>query len=142
MAASIAAIDRGFMEAGQTGIVATGRCDHADGLRSRRRWLPMRAAHETLQQILRPQSLDTTSMPRLWQAPIQITCPVLACIQAGKTVLYDKPLFRSLVECVWELEPAGGEGARLIQSGFMRRCKRSCAKMKKTLADGTSGRGP
>lgn len=64
----------------------------------------------------------------------------LACIQAGKKVLCEKPLSQSSNECLTVMQAEQAAGERFVQLGFMRRYDQSYAEMKQALADGTLGR--
>lgn len=64
----------------------------------------------------------------------------MACIEAGKKVLCEKPLSQSPTECLDVMRAEQAAGARFVQLGFMRRFDRSYSEMKQALADGTLGR--
>jgi myo-inositol 2-dehydrogenase/D-chiro-inositol 1-dehydrogenase len=64
----------------------------------------------------------------------------LACIQAGKRVLCEKPLSQASAAC-WEVMQAEqSAGERFIQLGFMRRYDQAYVEMKAALDQGQLGR--
>jgi myo-inositol 2-dehydrogenase / D-chiro-inositol 1-dehydrogenase len=63
----------------------------------------------------------------------------LACIQAGKPVLCEKPLATTTADCLKVVESEVGHGRRLIQVGFMRRYDASYRQVKATLDSGEIG---
>jgi myo-inositol 2-dehydrogenase/D-chiro-inositol 1-dehydrogenase len=64
---------------------------------------------------------------------------VIACLQARKPVLCEKPLAPSPEECLRVVAAEAALGQRLIQVGFMRRFDPAYMAMKDTLADGGMG---
>lgn len=64
----------------------------------------------------------------------------LACIEAGKPVLCEKPLAPSAAECLEIIAAEVKRGARLVQVGYMRRFDPAYAEMKDTLRSGRLGR--
>ncbi len=64
----------------------------------------------------------------------------LACIQAGKKVLCEKPLSQSSAECLTVMQAEQATGARLVQLGFMRRYDQAYVEMKAALTEGRLGR--
>src|SRR5262249_58842560 len=64
----------------------------------------------------------------------------VACIEAGKPVLCEKPLAPTAAECLKVVAAEVKAGRRLVQVGFMRRFDPSYAAMKAALADGSLGR--
>lgn len=64
---------------------------------------------------------------------------VLACIQAGKPVLCEKPLALTAAECEAILEAEMKVGRQLVQVGFMRRYDSGYAEMKQFVDDGKIG---
>jgi myo-inositol 2-dehydrogenase / D-chiro-inositol 1-dehydrogenase len=65
---------------------------------------------------------------------------VLACIQAGKPVLCEKPLAETVDAARRVLDAEVASGRRLVQVGFMRRFDPGYADMKTKLAAGLIGR--
>jgi myo-inositol 2-dehydrogenase/D-chiro-inositol 1-dehydrogenase len=64
---------------------------------------------------------------------------VLACINAGKPVLCEKPLAPTPQECLRIVEAEVAAGRQLVQVGFHRRFDPAYIAMKKTLGDGELG---
>ncbi|WP_159592523.1 Gfo/Idh/MocA family oxidoreductase [Chelativorans xinjiangense] len=64
----------------------------------------------------------------------------LACVEAGKPVLCEKPLSQSSAECLPVIDAEMKTGRRWLQLGFMRRYDRSYVEAKAALADGVLGR--
>jgi myo-inositol 2-dehydrogenase/D-chiro-inositol 1-dehydrogenase len=64
----------------------------------------------------------------------------IACIEAGKPVLCEKPLAPTAAECLKVVAAEVRAGKRLVQIGFMRRFDRSYTEMKAALAGGSIGR--
>lgn len=64
---------------------------------------------------------------------------VLACLDAGKPVLCEKPLATSAGECLEIVRREMEFGRRMVQVGFMRRFDPGYAAMKRMLADGDLG---
>ncbi len=64
----------------------------------------------------------------------------LACIEARKPVLCEKPLSQSSAECRQVIDAETASGRRWVQLGFMRRYDRAYAEMKSALTQGRIGR--
>ncbi|OAN76322.1 myo-inositol 2-dehydrogenase [Jannaschia sp. EhC01] len=64
----------------------------------------------------------------------------LACIDAGKRVLCEKPLSQNPAECVEVMRAEEAAGARHVMLGFMRRYDQSYMEMRAALQGGTLGR--
>src|SRR5260221_11809000 len=64
----------------------------------------------------------------------------IACIEAGKPVLCEKPLAPTGAECLKVIAAEVRAGKRLVQVGFMRRFDPSYTEMKAVLAGGSIGR--
>jgi myo-inositol 2-dehydrogenase/D-chiro-inositol 1-dehydrogenase len=64
---------------------------------------------------------------------------VLACIDAGKPVLCEKPLAPTTAECRRIVEAEQAHGRRLVQVGFMRRFDPAYEDMKRCFASGKLG---
>lgn len=64
----------------------------------------------------------------------------MACINAGKPVLCEKPLSQSSTECLDVIKAETEAGRKFIQLGFMRRYDQSYADMKNALENGDLGR--
>jgi myo-inositol 2-dehydrogenase / D-chiro-inositol 1-dehydrogenase len=64
----------------------------------------------------------------------------LACINAGKKVLCEKPLSQSSAECLSIMQAEQEVGQKFVQLGFMRRYDQSYAEMKEAIENGTLGR--
>jgi myo-inositol 2-dehydrogenase / D-chiro-inositol 1-dehydrogenase len=65
---------------------------------------------------------------------------VLACLEAGKPVLCEKPLAPTPEDCLRVVEAEMARGRQLVQVGFMRRFDPAYAEMKRTLSGGKLGR--
>jgi myo-inositol 2-dehydrogenase/D-chiro-inositol 1-dehydrogenase len=63
----------------------------------------------------------------------------VACIEAGKPALCEKPLAQTVEECERVIEAETDTGRRFLQFGFMRRFDQSYREMKAALDDGTLG---
>ncbi|MDP9812917.1 myo-inositol 2-dehydrogenase/D-chiro-inositol 1-dehydrogenase [Rhizobium tibeticum] len=64
----------------------------------------------------------------------------LACINAGKKVLCEKPLSPSSAECLSVMQAEQEVGQKFVQLGFMRRYDQSYVEMKQAVENGTLGR--
>lgn len=64
----------------------------------------------------------------------------LACINAGKKVLCEKPLSQSSAECLSIMQAEQEVGQKFVQLGFMRRYDQSYIEMKEAIENGTLGR--
>lgn len=64
----------------------------------------------------------------------------IACIEAGKPVLCEKPLSQELNECLSVLAAEEKRGKRLVQIGFMRRFDPSYSEIKSLLTRGDLGK--
>jgi myo-inositol 2-dehydrogenase/D-chiro-inositol 1-dehydrogenase len=64
----------------------------------------------------------------------------LACINAGKKVLCEKPLSQSSAECLTIMQAEQEVGQKFVQLGFMRRYDQSYVEMKEAIENGTLGR--
>ena len=64
---------------------------------------------------------------------------VLACLEAGKPVLCEKPLATTAAAALRVVEAEAALGRRLVQLGFMRRFDPGYAAMKAALAEGAVG---
>lgn len=64
---------------------------------------------------------------------------VLACIQAGKPVLCEKPLATTSEDCLKVVEAEAAHGRRLVQIGFMRRYDPAYLQVKAALDGGDIG---
>ena len=64
---------------------------------------------------------------------------VLACIEAGKPVMCEKPLAPTVPECETILEAEVAHGERLVIVGFMRRYDPGYRQVKATLESGSIG---
>ena len=74
-------------------------------------------------------------------APDQFHAPLtLACIQADKPVLCEKPLSQNSDECLAVMQAEQARGTRLVQVGFMRRFDPSYAEIKALLTRGELGK--
>lgn len=73
--------------------------------------------------------------PDFTHAPLAI-----ACIQAGKKVLCEKPLSQSSAECLRVIAAEQAAGALFVQLGFMRRYDQAYVEMKRALVQGSLGR--
>jgi myo-inositol 2-dehydrogenase/D-chiro-inositol 1-dehydrogenase len=63
----------------------------------------------------------------------------IACIQASKPVLCEKPIATTTVEALRVLDAEVAAGRRLMQIGFMRRYDAGYLDVKKAMTDGTIG---
>ena len=64
----------------------------------------------------------------------------IACIEAGKPVLCEKPLSQDITECLAVLAAEEKRGKRLVQIGFMRRFDPSYSEIKSLLTRGDLGK--
>jgi myo-inositol 2-dehydrogenase/D-chiro-inositol 1-dehydrogenase len=64
---------------------------------------------------------------------------VLACIEAGKPVMCEKPLAPTVLECERILQAEVAHGRRLVIVGFMRRYDAGYRRVKDSLREGTIG---
>jgi myo-inositol 2-dehydrogenase / D-chiro-inositol 1-dehydrogenase len=64
---------------------------------------------------------------------------VLACLEAGKPVLCEKPLANSAAESLSVIEAEAALGRRLVQVGFMRRFDAAYAEVKRGVDEGRIG---
>jgi myo-inositol 2-dehydrogenase/D-chiro-inositol 1-dehydrogenase len=64
---------------------------------------------------------------------------VLACVEAGKPVLCEKPLATTGEDCLKVIEAEVAFGRRLVQVGFMRRYDRAYRVVKGAIEDGSIG---
>src|SRR5688500_9172605 len=64
---------------------------------------------------------------------------VLACLEAGKPVLCEKPLAPTIAGCLRIVAAETAMGRRLVQVGFMRRFDPGYLAMKAALATGQAG---
>jgi myo-inositol 2-dehydrogenase/D-chiro-inositol 1-dehydrogenase len=64
---------------------------------------------------------------------------VLACLDAGKPVLCEKPLARAAADCLEIVRRECGIGRRLVQVGFMRRFDPGYVDMRRTVESGELG---
>jgi len=64
---------------------------------------------------------------------------VLACLDAGKPVLCEKPLTPAAAGCLRVVEAEARRGRRLVQVGFMRRFDPGYAELKRALDSGAVG---
>lgn len=64
----------------------------------------------------------------------------LACIEAGKRVLCEKPLSQSVSECIEVMEAEQRAGEQFVQIGFMRRYDQSYVEMIDAIQNGFLGR--
>jgi len=63
----------------------------------------------------------------------------VACIEAGKPVLCEKPLATTPAEALRVVQAEAATGRRLVQVGFMRRYDLGYIDVKKAMSDGTIG---
>jgi len=73
--------------------------------------------------------------PDFTHAPLSV-----ACINAGKKVLCEKPLSQSPAECLLVMQAEQESGQKFVQLGFMRRYDQSYVEMKEAIENGTLGR--
>lgn len=64
---------------------------------------------------------------------------VLACLDAGKPVLCEKPLARTTPDCLEIVAKESALGRRLVQVGFMRRFDPGYVEMRRTIESGELG---
>jgi myo-inositol 2-dehydrogenase/D-chiro-inositol 1-dehydrogenase len=64
---------------------------------------------------------------------------VLACVEAGKPVLCEKPLATNAADCIKVLEAESAAGRQLVQIGFMRRFDPGYLEAKAALDSGSIG---
>ncbi len=87
--------------------------------------------------LIKDSSVDAV----LIAAPDQFHAPLtLACLEAGKPVLCEKPLSQDVQECLSILSAEEKRGKHLVQIGFMRRFDPSYAEIKSLLMRGDLGK--
>lgn len=64
----------------------------------------------------------------------------LACIEAGKRVLCEKPLAPTSADCLGVIQAEIAAGQQMVQLGFMRRFDQAYIEMKEALTSGRIGR--
>ncbi len=120
-----------------TGVTLHTICD-ADSLRSRR-IADATGAKNTSNDplsVIADKQIDAI----LIASPDETHAPLsLACVDARKPVLCEKPLSQSSRECLNVLAEESKIGKRLVQIGFMRRFDPSYVQMKTALSDGKLG---
>ena len=112
-------------------------CD-ADAARAKAIAAVCGATHVTTDAlaVIADKSVDAVliASPDHTHAPLS-----LACIEAGKPVLCEKPLSQNTRECLEVMAAEVTCGRRLIQVGFMRRFDPAYVEMKAALATGVIG---
>jgi myo-inositol 2-dehydrogenase / D-chiro-inositol 1-dehydrogenase len=113
-------------------------CD-ADSARARKIADACGAKHVTddPESLIKDPSVDAVVIAAPDQFHARLT---LACLQAGKPVLCEKPLSQDVNECLAILAAEEKRGARLVQIGFMRRFDPSYTEIKTLLGRGDLGR--
>ena len=87
-------------------------------------------------ELIRSESVDAVLITSIGETHAEFT---LACIDAGKPVLCEKPLAPTTPECVRVLEAEVAFGRRLVVVGFMRRYDPGYQAVKASLAAGSIG---
>jgi len=87
--------------------------------------------------VIRDKNVDAVVIAAPDQFHASLT---IACIEAGKPVLCEKPLSQDLNECLMVLGAEEKRGKQLVQLGFMRRFDPSYAEIKSLLARGDLGK--
>ena len=87
--------------------------------------------------VIRNKNVDAVVIAAPDQFHASLT---IACIEAGKPVLCEKPLSQDLDECLMVLAAEEKRGKRLVQLGFMRRFDPSYAEIKSLLTRGDLGK--
>lgn len=98
---------------------------------------PVRAtAHATWQDVVAADDVDAVLIASPGELhPEQ----AIACIEAGKPVLCEKPLATTTAEALRVLQAEVATGRRLVQVGFMRRYDDGYQDVKQAMTDGTIG---
>jgi len=87
--------------------------------------------------VIRDKNVDAVVIAAPDQFHASLT---IACIEAGKPVLCEKPLSQDLNECLMVLGAEEKRGKQLVQLGFMRRFDPSYAEIKSLLTRGDLGK--
>ena len=87
--------------------------------------------------VIRDKNVDAVVIAAPDQFHASLT---IACIEAGKPVLCEKPLSQDLNECLMVLGAEEKRGRQLVQLGFMRRFDPSYAEIKSLLTRGDLGK--
>lgn len=146
MTIRIAVIGSGQMGADHARIVAEGLpgatlqvvCDaNADSAKSVADALGAADVAFDAEAVIQRSDVDAVILatPDFTHAPLSI-----ACMQAGKKVLCEKPLSQSSAECLEVMEAEQATGQKFVQIGFMRRFDQSYVEMKDALESGNLGR--
>ena len=95
-----------------------------------------KAAYADAGDLIRDRDVDAVivASPDPTHKPL-----VLACLEAGKPVLCEKPLATSAADCLEIVAREVAVGRRMVQVGFMRRFDPGYAAMKRMLASGDLG---
>ena len=113
-------------------------CD-ADAVRARRVAEAAGAQHIASDPlaVINDKSVDAVVIAAPDQFHAALT---IACIEAGKPVLCEKPLSQDITECLAVLAAEEKRGKRLVQIGFMRRFDPSYSEIKSLLTRGDLGK--
>lgn len=87
--------------------------------------------------VIRDKNVDAVVIAAPDQFHSSLT---IACIEAGKPVLCEKPLSQNVNECLVVLAAEEARGKHLVQIGFMRRFDPSYSEIKSLLMRGDLGR--
>jgi myo-inositol 2-dehydrogenase/D-chiro-inositol 1-dehydrogenase len=91
---------------------------------------------ETGRELIGSDDVDAVLVTSIGETHAEF---VLACIEAGKPVMCEKPLAPTVPECLRILEAEAAHGERLVIVGFMRRYDPGYRTVKATLEEGSIG---
>jgi myo-inositol 2-dehydrogenase/D-chiro-inositol 1-dehydrogenase len=108
-----------------------------DQARARQVAAPLGATvHSRAGDVVEDPAVDAVVIASPGETHAELT---LACVEAGKPVLCEKPLATTSADCLKVVESEVAHGRRLIQVGFMRRYDPSYRQVKATLDGGEIG---
>ncbi len=93
-------------------------------------------AHKTAQDLIDDGEVEAVLIAAPSPVHAELT---IACIEARRPVLCEKPLAPTSEECVQVVEAESAAGARLVQVGFMRRYDEGFQRVKRAIDDGSVG---
>jgi myo-inositol 2-dehydrogenase/D-chiro-inositol 1-dehydrogenase len=93
-------------------------------------------AHTTIEDLINDENVDAV----LIASPSERhSAQTLACVNAGKPVLCEKPLATEPSEALKVIEAELSAGRKFVQVGFMRRYDTALLQVKRAMSDGTIG---
>jgi myo-inositol 2-dehydrogenase / D-chiro-inositol 1-dehydrogenase len=93
-------------------------------------------AHKSAQDLIDDGEVEAVLIAAPSPVHAELT---VACIEARKPVLCEKPLAPTSEECVQVMDAESAAGARLVQVGFMRRYDEGYQRVKRAIDDGSLG---